>query len=61
MVPRRRRKKSENLAGYLMIAPNLIGFCVFTLFGIVFSLYMAFTDWNLLQGYENAHFVGLRI
>lgn len=60
MVPRRRRKKSENLAGYLMIAPNLIGFCVFTLFGIVFSLYMAFTDWNLLQGYENAHFVGLK-
>ena len=60
MVPRRRRKKSENLAGYLMIAPNLIGFCVLTLFGIVFSLYMAFTDWNLLQGYENAHFVGLK-
>ncbi|MCI8852569.1 MAG: sugar ABC transporter permease [Lachnospiraceae bacterium] len=43
-----------------MIAPNLIGFCVFTLFGIVFSLYMAFTDWNLLRGYENAHFVGLK-
>lgn len=51
---------AENLSGYLLIAPNLIGFIVFTLFGIVFSLAMAFTDWNLLKGYENAQFVGLK-
>lgn len=50
---------SENLTGYLMIAPNLIGFLVFTFFGIGFSIAMAFTDWNLLRGYEQAQFVGL--
>jgi multiple sugar transport system permease protein len=49
----------ENLSGYLLIAPNLFGFLLFTLFGIVFSFAMAFTDWNLLRGYENAKFVGL--
>lgn len=51
---------TENLSGYLLIAPNLVGFLVFTLFGVVFSLIMAFTDWNLLRGYEKANFVGLK-
>ena len=53
-------KMAENLSGYLLIAPNLFGFLLFTLFGIVFSFAMAFTDWNLLRGYENAKFVGLK-
>ena len=52
-------KTVENLSGYLLIAPNLFGFLLFTLFGIIFSFAMAFTDWNLLKGYENAKFVGL--
>lgn len=61
-APRRRLsdKATENLSGYLLIAPNLLGFLVFTLFGIVFSFAMAFTDWNLLRGYEEANFVGLK-
>lgn len=61
-APRRRLsdKATENISGYLLIAPNLFGFLVFTLFGIVFSFAMAFTDWNLLRGYENAQFVGLK-
>ena len=53
-------KFTENLSGYLLIAPNLIGFLVFTLFGVIFSLCMAFTDWNLLKGFETAQFVGLK-
>lgn len=56
----RSNRFTENLTGYLMIAPNLIGFLVFTLFGIVFSIVMAFTDWNLLRGYEQAQFVGFQ-
>lgn len=61
-APRRRLsdRATENISGYLLIAPNLFGFLVFTLFGIVFSFAMAFTDWNLLRGYENAEFVGLK-
>lgn len=55
---RRSNRFTENLTGYLMIAPNLIGFLVFTLFGIGFSIVMAFTDWNLLRGYEQAKFIG---
>ncbi len=52
-------KAKDNITGYLFIAPSLIGFLVFTLFGVLFSLTMAFTDWNLLKGYEFAKFVGL--
>lgn len=53
-------KAAENISGYMLIAPNLFGFLLFTLFGIVFSFAMAFTDWNLLRGYEEATFVGLK-
>ncbi|MCQ2437851.1 MAG: sugar ABC transporter permease, partial [Clostridia bacterium] len=52
-------KSKDNLAGYLFIGPSLIGFLVFTLFGVVFSFTMAFTDWNLMKGFEHANFVGL--
>ena len=53
-------KTKETISGYALIAPNLFGFLLFTLFGIVFSFAMAFTDWNLLKGYEKAEFVGLK-
>lgn len=50
----------DNLTGYLLIMPNLVGFTVFTLFGIIFSLTMAFTDWNIIKGYEVANWVGIK-
>jgi multiple sugar transport system permease protein len=53
-------KATENLYGYLFVLPNLIGFSVFTVFGVVFSLAMSFTDWNLLRGLDQVHFVGLK-
>lgn len=53
-------KKYENITGFLMIGPNLLGFLVFTLFGIVFSFYMAFTNWNLMKGVDQAEFVGFK-
>jgi multiple sugar transport system permease protein len=52
-------KAKENFWGYLFILPNLVGFFVFTLFGIGFSLTMSFTDWNLIKGVDSAGFIGL--
>jgi multiple sugar transport system permease protein len=52
LTPRRR----EALAGYLVISPWIIGFLVFTAFPILFSLYLAGTDWDLLG---SPHWVGL--
>lgn len=50
----------DNLAGYLFIAPSLIGFCVFTLFGVLFSIGVSFTDWSLLRDFREANFVGVQ-
>ena len=49
----------ENLTGYLFILPNLIGLSVFTLFSIVFSLFISFTNWNLVGQLNRTSFIGL--
>jgi multiple sugar transport system permease protein len=46
------------LTGYLFISPWLIGFILFSLGPMVFSLFMSFTRWSLLSppqwvGWEN--------
>lgn len=50
----------EAIAGYLFVLPNLIGFSVFTLFGIIFTLYISFTDWNLVKDFSTHNFVGFQ-
>lgn len=52
-------KAKDNIAGYLFIAPSLIGFLVFTLFGVLFSIGISFTDWSLLRDFREANFVGI--
>jgi multiple sugar transport system permease protein len=44
----RARARSRNLAGYAFIAPWLIGFLGFTLLPMGASLYLAFTDYDIL-------------
>ncbi len=51
-------KAKDNIAGFLFIAPSLIGFLAFTLFGVVFSIVISFTDWSLLRDFREANFVG---
>src|SRR4029453_693062 len=45
---RRARLRARNLAGYAFIAPWLIGFIGFTLLPMGASLYLAFTDYDIL-------------
>lgn len=47
----------RNLTGYAFISPALIGFVVFCLFPMFFSLYISMTDWNLKTV---PNFVGLQ-
>lgn len=53
-------KLQDAIAGYVFILPNLIGFLVFVLGGLVFSLFISFTDWNLLRDFNTMKFVGFR-
>jgi multiple sugar transport system permease protein len=46
---RRRNSREHNLAGYLFISPWLFAFFAFTLIPIIASLYLAFTDYDILS------------
>lgn len=46
-MSRRARDARRLAAGLAFIGPNVAGFLVFTLFPLVFSLIMAFTNWDL--------------
>src|SRR5215510_6128371 len=48
----------RNLKGLLFISPWLIGFLVFGLYPMAIAVYMAFTNYNVLQP-ANAQFTGL--
>ena len=54
------RKTRRNLTGYLFIAPNLIGFLLFLLVPVIFSLFISFTSWDMVSGIEGLRFIGLR-
>ena len=44
-----RLRYPDNKAGYLFLAPWIVGLVVFTVGPMIASLYLAFTDYNLLQ------------
>lgn len=50
------RQLRTDIAGYSFIAPNLLGFLVFTLFPVVFSIVVSFTDWDYTQGFGSMTF-----
>ncbi|NWO20994.1 sugar ABC transporter permease [Oribacterium sp. oral taxon 102] len=52
-----RRERRRALVAYSFIAPNFIGFAVFTLGPIILAFVMAFTSWD---GSNAMRFVGLR-
>ena len=58
---RRRRRSPEPAAwiGWAFVAPNLLGFAVFTLLPLVFSLAISFAEWDVISGLDNIRWVGL--
>ncbi|WP_431307270.1 carbohydrate ABC transporter permease [Ferdinandcohnia quinoae] len=56
-VKRRRRfLGSESFYGYLFVSPMVLGFLLVMLFPLVYSLYISFTDWQLLG---DPNFIGV--
>ncbi len=53
---RKKRERKRNLIAYSFIAPNFIGFAVFTLVPIIFAFVLAFLEWD---GNNPMKFVGL--
>ena len=52
----RKNKKKDNIFGYMLISPWLIGFVVMFLIPMCMSIYYSFTDYNLLT---EPNFIGL--
>ncbi len=52
----KKRERNRNLVAYSFIAPNFIGFAIFTLGPIVLALLMSFAEWD---GSNAMKFVGL--
>ncbi len=57
--PLTQRQRNQWIAGYLFLLPNLLGFFAFVAVPVLFSLYLAFSRWNLLSGAAGIRFVGL--
>lgn len=53
---RKKRERKKSLVAYSFIAPNFIGFAVFTLIPIIFAFVLAFLEWD---GNNAITFVGL--
>ena len=51
-----RKQKRENLAAYILLSPQLIGYLAFVIFPIGFSIVLCFAQWNFIS---DPKFVGL--
>lgn len=54
----KQKKRLNTLTSYSFIAPNFIGFAVFTLVPIVMAIGLSFTNWNG-SGVQSPKFIGL--
>lgn len=54
-ISQKRRKRKQALIAYSFIAPNFLGFAVFTLGPIILAFIMAFTEWD---GNNPMQFIG---
>lgn len=55
----RARTRRNTISGYLFISPMLLGMIVFTLFPIVASFVLSFTDWRFVTGFDKIKFIGI--
>ena len=42
-------KKKESRAAMLFLAPNIIGFLVFTVGPVLYAVYLSLTEWNMVR------------
>lgn len=59
-MKKKRLASKETLTGFVFILPSLCGFLVFTLIPVIISLFLSFTEWNFMQGWDAIEWVGLK-
>ncbi|RJG23181.1 sugar ABC transporter permease [Paenibacillus thiaminolyticus] len=53
-------QRKEALFGWLFLLPEIVGMLLLNVFALGFSLYLSFTDWDLLSGVSGIKFAGLQ-
>lgn len=53
-------RRKEALVGWLFLLPEIVGMLLLNVFALGFSLYLSFTDWDLLSGVSGIKFAGLQ-
>lgn len=56
---KRQMRRREGLAGYVFLSPWLLGLLAITAFPMLFSLYLSFTNYDILSPWETVRWVGL--
>ncbi len=56
--PASRLTKRENIVAFAFIVPALVGFCIFTIGAMIFSLIYSFQNYNILT--QESEFIGLK-
>lgn len=56
---RRQLRRREGLAGYVFLSPWLLGLMAITAFPMLFSLYLSFTNYDVLSSWDAIEWVGL--
>lgn len=54
------RSHQRSWIGYAFIAPNLIGFLLFTFLPLIFTLLIAFTHWDVVSGFSGIQWIGVQ-
>lgn len=52
-------KTRETIKGYLFITPSFLGFILFSLFPLILTVILSFSEWNLVSGLSGIKFIGL--
>lgn len=52
-------RRREATVGLFFVAPEFLGILLLGVFPLFFSLYLSFTEWNLVGGLSAIHFIGL--
>lgn len=52
-------KRKENLVGYAFVTPALLVFITLVAFPLFFSIFLSFTKWNFVSGWDNIKWIGL--
>jgi len=59
-ITKRRSRTKSSWLGYAFVAPNLIGFAIFTLLPLIFAFAVSFASWDVVSGLDGIKWVGLK-